>query len=644
MSIEPGARILVIEDDPGIAKLQQRKLERAGHIVTTATGPEEAMRAILQGDFEMIILDYRLTDGCSGLEFYEQLKSRGYNLPTILVTAFSNEALVIRALRAGVRDFVTKSVAYLDYLPDAVGHVLSQSRLEHRLAESEKRFSLMFHANPVPAGLERLDDGRLVEVNDRFAGFFGYAAVDMIGRTSAELGLWADPQERRNILDQVRREGAVRNVEAAFHCKLGEVRTALVSIERIRVSDADMLIAMLVDVTERRRLEEQYRQSQKMEAVGRLAGGIAHDFNNALTVISGYGEIALEATAPDSPQYELLNEIVRAGRHAATLTHQLLAFSRKQVLHPAELDLNDLVKNMHKMLGRLIGEDIELRVKLSPDLGLVLADAGQIEQALLNLAVNSRDAMPGGGVLMLETHNIELDAAHIPPRGDLQPGSWVQLSVGDTGCGMDAETLTRVFEPFYTTKEYGKGTGMGLPMVYGIVKQSGGHVGIESDPGAGTVVRLYLPRVAAGVGEPAATAIAESPPRGTETILLLEDEPRVRSLTRRILENTGYTVIEALNAADALDIVARRAEMVDMLLTDVVMPGMSGRQVADEILRSRPNIRVLFVSGYTNDVVIRQGVLDEGTHFLQKPYSEYLLAHKVRQVLDAPLVPQERAV
>ncbi|PYV39890.1 MAG: hybrid sensor histidine kinase/response regulator [Acidobacteria bacterium] len=385
-----------------------------------------------------------------------------------------------------------------------------------------------------------------------------------------------------------------------------------------------------------RQSEQQFRQSQKMEAIGRLAGGIAHDFNNLLTAIAGYSDLLLSSLRPEDPIRGNLEEIRKAAARAASLTHQLLAFSRQQVLRPVILDLNTLLANIHKMLRRLIGEDIELVTLLGPDLGRVKADRGQMEQVIMNLVVNARDAMPEGGRLILETANVELDEAYARTHPPTQPGSYVMLAISDTGCGMAPDTLARIFEPFFTTKEQGKGTGLGLSTVYGIIKQSDGYIWAYSELGHGTTFKIYLPRVEGEVSvevEMVPTSIEL--PQGSETVLLVEDEDSVRNLVRTILRKNGYTVLEARHGAEALRVAIQYTGPIHLMLTDVVMPLMSGRQLADRLAPLRPDMKVIYMSGYTDQAIVHHGVLEPGTIFLQKPFTPTVLAHKVRDVLDA---------
>jgi len=396
------------------------------------------------------------------------------------------------------------------------------------------------------------------------------------------------------------------------------------------------------DVSEQRQLEEKFRQAQKMEAVGRLSGGVAHDFNNLLGVIIGYAEFLQESLQPDNGLRGSVDEILKAGKRAASLTRQLLAFSRQQVLDPKVIDLNSVVSDMDKMLRRLIGEDIELSTTLGGDRGRIKADQGQLEQVLLNLVVNARDAMPTGGKLQINTENMVMDEAFVRRYPyPVQPGPYVCLTVTDNGVGMDVETKARAFEPFFTTKEKGKGTGLGLSTVYGVVKQSGGYIDIYSSPGAGTSFKIYLPRVAEAVK-------AEGPSRettsftGTETILLAEDEASLRTLTRTTLELCGYKVLEAKDGIEALEVSDRHTGPIDLLLTDMVMPGMGGRALAQELTRRRPEIHLAYMSGYTGQAVGSQGPVDPGSVFLMKPFTRELLTRKIREALDQSVALEEK--
>jgi PAS domain S-box-containing protein len=428
----------------------------------------------------------------------------------------------------------------------------------------------------------------------------------------------------------------VRDVELVIAPRNGPPRTVLASGQALVNSSGKKQGAVVVlhDITERRRLEEQYRQSQKMESIGHLAGGVAHDFNNLLTIICGYCEVLLNQVRPDDFSFPCISEIKAAADRASSLTRQLLAFSRQQMFQLQVLDLNEIVRGTEKMLGRLIGEDISLTAMLDLRLDPVKADPGQIEQVLMNLAVNAKDAMPRGGKLTIETSNVELDEGYAASNVDVRPGRHVLLAVSDTGHGMTDEVKARIFEPFFTTKDQGKGTGLGLATVFGIVKQSGGHISVYSEVGTGTSFKVYLPALAReSLTDQTGTGTAQTP-KGTETLLLVEDEEKVRALTRTALQASGYTLLEASNGVEAIRLYEEYPGRVDMLVTDVVMPEMGGRQLAERLMSVRPDLKVLYLSGYTSDAVVRHGVLESEVAFLQKPFSVAGLAKKIREVLD----------
>ena len=431
--------------------------------------------------------------------------------------------------------------------------------------------------------------------------------------------------------------GVGRRIEYRMRHKDGSWRYLESTASAILTTEGKVEHVVIVnrDVTARRQLEEQFHQAQKMEAVGRLSGGIAHDFNNLLGVITGYGEIMQEQLEPNHPLRTCVDEVLGAARRAAELTRQLLVFSRQQVLEPRVLNLNVVVSDMEKMLCRLIGEDIELTTMLDPELGRVKADVSQVEQTIMNLAVNARDAMPQGGKLTIETNNKEIDTAFARNHSfPVRQGPYVLLSVTDTGVGMDSVTQARMFEPFFTTKEKGKGTGLGLSTVYGVVKQSGGYIDVASEPGHGATFRVFLPRVEEAVElKPSAPGVS-STIQADETILLVEDEAALRKLTRNLLELGGYTVLEAESVHDAAEIGRRYGSAIHLLLTDVVMPGMNGPELARQLAATRPEIKVLYMSGYTGQSFSGAGALESGSHFLQKPFTRGGLAQKIRETLD----------
>ena len=433
------------------------------------------------------------------------------------------------------------------------------------------------------------------------------------------------------------RQGVWKGETAWLTCDGGEIPTSqVIAAHKSPTGELQYLSTIARDLTDHRRLEAQFRQAQKMEAVGRLAGGIAHDFNNLLMVIGGYSELLLEKLKPADSRRRALEEIRKASESAAALTLQLLAFSRKQVLQPQILDLNAVVSNINTMLRRLIGEDIELTMLPGAALDRVQADPGQVEQVIMNLAVNARDAMPHGGKLTIETANVNLDEDYARRDGSAAPGPYVRLSVSDTGCGMDAETRAHVFEPFFTTKERDKGTGLGLATVYGIVKQSGGYIWVYSEVGRGTVFKIYLPRAPGSAEARQQGEVQQTLPGGVETILVAEDDPAVRALVCGALASRGYTVQEARDGREALAAARGYKGPIHLLLTDVVLPHMSGRRLAERLLAERPESRLLYMSGYTDDAVVSHGVSAGKVPFLQKPFSASALSRKVREVLDQP--------
>ncbi|HLY60848.1 MAG TPA: response regulator [Terriglobia bacterium] len=447
------------------------------------------------------------------------------------------------------------------------------------------------------------------------------------------------PEDRERIMDVFKetvRTGRGQRTEYRFLLGNGNIRyiESQGSVIPDEKGNAAKVIVVSRDVTERNHLEERLRQAEKMEAVGQLAGGVAHDFNNLLTIINGYGDILLEQLAPDDKHRGYVMEIVAAGRRAESLTRQLLAFSRQQVLAPVLLDLNAAVKNMDKMLRRLIGEDVDLVTVASEGLWNVKADPGQIEQVIMNLAVNARDAMPKGGKLTIETANVDLDESYSRAHALAKPGPHVMIAVSDTGEGMTAQTQSRIFEPFFTTKGPAQGTGLGLSTVFGIVKQSKGHIWVYSELGAGTTFKIYLPRVDEALVQVEPVLAQPDLRPGSETVLLVEDEEAVRILVRRVLESSGYHVLEARHGAEALVICDEHKDPIQMLMTDVIMPEMSGRQLADRLSPHRPEMKVLYMSGYTDNAVTHRGILEPGTNFLQKPFTPVNVLRKVRAVLD----------
>jgi two-component system cell cycle sensor histidine kinase/response regulator CckA len=516
--------------------------------------------------------------------------------------------------------------------------------IEEALRESEEKFRQMYDEAPV--GYHELDrEGRIIRVNRTELEILGYTAEELLGRH-----VWKFVVEeeitRQVIMAKITGDVSFRETfERTYRRKNGTTLPVLIEDRTIRDKKGRIIgiRSMIEDISERRRAEEvlqkseeQLRQWQRVEAIGRLAGGVAHDFNNLLMTIKGRSELLLGELDPRDPRHEEVEEIRKAAERATSLTRQLLAFGRRQVLQPQVLDLNEVVANMDRMLQRLIGEDIQLLTILDPELWSVKVDPGQFEQVIMNLAVNARDAMPGGGKLTIETANVVLDEDYARRHVSVKPGPCVMLAVTDNGIGMDKEVQSHLFEPFFTTKEKGEGTGLGLSTVYGIIKQSGGNIWAYSEPGQGTTFKVYLPRVEEAVKKYTPRTAPTVLPGGSETVLLVEDEEAVRTIVSKILKNKGYTVLEAHHGNEALRICEHYDGPIQLMVTDVVMPQMSGRELAERLMLLRPEIRVLFMSGYPDNALVHHGVLGASTAFLQKPFTLNALEYKIRELLDAP--------
>jgi two-component system cell cycle sensor histidine kinase/response regulator CckA len=504
---------------------------------------------------------------------------------------------------------------------------------EDALRRSEERFSKAFRNNPLAITISTEAEGRYLDVNEAFLDLLGYQRKEVIGRTAAELGFWTEPLDRIEMIRQLKGDEKVAKRQMRYRTAKGKIREAEVWAESIEVDGKRCVLAITRDVTEMVQLEAQLRQAQKMEAVGRLAGGIAHDFNNILGIIMGYSDISLGLIPLDNPVNRYVSETKKAAKRAALLTKQLLAFSRKQVVFPRVLDLNEVVRNATEMFVRLVGEDVAIEFRPRAPLAGINADPGQIEQALMNLVVNARDAMPTGGRIVIETGEAELDEDYVSLHRDSQAGQYVVLAVSDTGCGMDETIQSQIFEPFFTTKEPGHGTGLGLSTVYGIVKQSEGNILVYSEPGKGTTFKIYFPRVR-GKAEALVSSPVEVEPRGkSETILVVEDNKTLRELTVKLLCDGGYRVIEAKDGEDALRIMATSDAGIDLLLTDVIMPEKSGPELVKQVEKGNPKTRFVFMSGYSDDMVKRHGLLIQEDSFLEKPFTKRSLLVKVYSAL-----------
>jgi len=636
----PSPRILLVEDIPADAELIARELRRAGvggrlqRVETRA----DYIRTLHEFAPDLIIADHSLPS-FSASDALEMAQREGAGVPVIVVTGSLDEETAADYIKAGAADYIVKS--HLERLGPAVLRALDlnraraeQARAQEQLRQSEARYrTLVDGVRDVIFALA--PDGTIASLNPAFETITGFPRDEWLGRPFEQLVHSDDLPLALELLSGVAR-GEPRPVnQFRIRTRKGDYRMGeFAATPQYREGQLASILGIGRDVTERLSLEQQLRQAQKMEAVGRLAGGVAHDFNNILTAITGYADLLLEDLGTTDRRRDDIAEIRKAAERAAGLTRQLLAFSRQQVMQVRVLDLNDVVADTQNMLGRLLGEDIALVTRLDPALGAVKADPGQLEQVIMNLAVNARDAMPGGGKLTIETANAELDDTYVREHFPARPGSYVMLAVSDTGTGMSDEVQSHLFEPFFTTKEKGKGTGLGLATVYGIVKQSGGYIWVYTEPGHGTTFKIYLPRVAGAPAQRASGPKASPVGAGTETVLLAEDEAAVRAVARHALERQGYTVLEASSGEAALDLAERHSGRIHLLLTDVIMPGMNGRALALRLSELRPDLRVVYMSGYTEEAITRHGVLEPGLTYVQKPFTPEGLARKVREVLD----------
>jgi two-component system, cell cycle sensor histidine kinase and response regulator CckA len=510
------------------------------------------------------------------------------------------------------------------------------------MRKSEERFSKAFLSSPAPMVISEIDTGRFIEVNDRWVQMLGYTNEELRGRTSKQIGIWVDPAERDRIVNILRQKGNFKNEPIVFKSKSGQNKHVLWSAEAITLADdRQVMLSLFYDQTERKKseaeqkkLQNQLLQALKMESIGRLAGGVAHDYNNMLGVIIGYAELVMDKLGPDNPLRGDLSEIVNAARRSVEITRQLLAFSRQQTIVPRVLDLNQTIEGMLKLLRRLIGEDINLSWKPGTGLWPLKMDPSQIDQVLANFVINARDAIVGVGTIIIETQNITLDKAFCAYHEGCVSGDFIMLTVSDDGSGMDKETSARIFEPFFTTKDLNQGTGLGLATVYGIIKQNNGYIDVYSEPGKGTTFRIYLPRHSGMAEQPIATITSNKPVSRGETVLLVEDDQSIIKLVAIILERQGYQVLAADSPSEAISLARQYAGKIQLLITDVVMPEMNGRELAEQICAINPEMKTLFMSGYPANVIAHRGILEEGVNFINKPFSMKDLGDKVREALD----------
>jgi PAS domain S-box-containing protein len=558
-----------------------------------------------------------------GLLDAKTAKAKASAQNTILIVTFGS---VIALVFGGI-------ATYFNYR-----ELSERKKVEKELQFLEEKLSKVFRSSPDWVTITTLKDGRYIDVNDAFMRTSGYKREDVIGQSSIALGIWVDMAERDKMVRALQERGSVHNQEVKFRTRSGDILTMLRSAELIDINGEPCIIAISRNITEYKKLEEQFYQSQKLEAIGRLTGGIAHDFNNILTSILGFGSLLQMRMEKDNPLQTYVNDMLASAEKAVDLIQSLLAFSRKQTISPMPVNLNEIVRDAEKFLSRIIGEDIDLKIDLSDKDLTVMADYRQIEQVLMNLATNARDAMPDGGTLIISTEFIETDTDFIWAYGHGRQGRYAMLSVMDTGIGMDAKTRERIFEPFFTTKKAGKGTGLGLSTVYGIIRQHNAYINVYSELGRGTIFRIYLPLIEARAEEikPSAKEIEGITmlTGGTETILLAEDEENVRELIRELFEKFGYKVIEAVDGDDAIKKFIEHKDKIQLLFFDVIMPGRSGKDAYDEIRKIKPDVKIIFASGYSTDIIDEKGIFEGGLNFIAKPVLPARLLKKVREVLD----------
>jgi PAS domain S-box-containing protein len=635
-------RVLIVEDSVADAELLVRELERGGYAVAyerVQTAPA-LQEALTRAAWDVVVSDYDMPM-FSGPAALGILQATGLDIPFIMISGTIGEDIAVSALKAGAHDFLVKGrlarlMPAIERERREVEVRRERTRAEDALRRSEAHYRSLFDG-AIFGIYQATAEGHFVTVNPALVTMLGYdSAHDLLGVGWAPLH--DDPDVAASLIRRSHEGAPLAGEEVIWRRKSGDQIRVRLSGRLIEEPHTRRTLAEVIveDITEQHRLQEQWRQAQKMEAIGQLAGGVAHDFNNLLTVILGNCELLLSDLDPDHPHQRDIAEIQKAGASAAGLTRQLLAFSRKEIIEPMRLDLNVVVGDMRTMLNRLIREDVTVVFDFRSELAPMKADRGQVEQIVLNLAVNARDAMPRGGTLTIGTANVELDEHDAKTHVSVKPGPYVALTVSDTGTGMTSQVQERLFEPFFTTKEVGKGTGLGLATVHGIVTGIGGSVTVASEVGRGTSFTVYFPRADAAELLVDAPPLVAGPRTGTETVLVVDDADGLRELARRLLQRQGYTVLVAANTDDALRLCEGNAS-IDVLLTDVVMPGASGPELTRRLVERRPALKVIYMSGYTEDAIVHHGVLNAGIAFLHKPFTSDTLGRKIREVLDRPL-------
>src|SRR5436309_8670181 len=631
-------RVLMVEDDENDAALVRRELDRLSpRPVVQHVRTEPAFVAALQGLAPHAILCDHNIPGFSGWRALELARAALPDVPFILVTGSLDEETAVAYLKGGAADYILKDRVVR--LGPALLEALERARQREALRRHERLLRQIIDANPSLIFVKDWD-GRFVLVNQATAEIYGTTVDSLVGKTDADFNPNAEEvahflRDDREVISsgqaKLVSEDQVTNPVTKQTRWFQTIKVPL----RLPDQEESTMLGVATEITERKQLEEQLLQSQKMEAVGQLAGGVAHDFNNILTAIVGYTDLLAAELGDNARQREDLEEIRKAARRAAALTRQLLSFSRKQVLEPRIVDVNGVVLNLDKMLRSLMSENIELETQLAEDLDAARVDPNQLEQVIMNLAINARDAMPDGGTVTIETANATLGEDYAAKHVSVIPGDYVMLAVTDTGCGMTEATKARIFEPFFTTKPAGRGTGLGLSTVYGIVKQSSGNIWLYSEPNKGTTFKIYLPAVDALPEDIGKAAPVEAGRHGSGTVLVVEDDEQLRRLTHRALAAQGYEVLEADRGRSALDIARRHKGPIDVLVTDLVMPDTNGPKLAETLRAARPGLRVLFMSGYPEGAIVHHGMLEAGVAYLAKPFTTEAITRKVREVLEA---------
>jgi PAS domain S-box-containing protein len=643
-------RVLLIDDDEDYFVITRDLLGDIAsrpHELEWKTGFDEGLESVLRNGHDVCLVDYRLGER-NGLDLIRLAVADGCKSPLILMTGQGDHEIDVEAMRAGAADYLIKGSVDTPLLERALRYAIERAQVLQSLRATEERFRRAFDSAAIGMALVATD-GRLLQVNRALCEMLGYTEKELLA-LSVYAVIHPDDQAAAMAIGRQLLSAALpaSQSESRYRHKSGAIVWAQSTSTLVRDAAGLPLhfITQIQDTTRRkqaedalRQSEEQLRQVQKMEAVGRLAGGIAHDFNNLITVITGYSTLLSQKLGEAHPLQHNVDEIQKSAERAAGLTRQLLAFSRKQVRNPRLLDLNTVLSGIDGMLRRIIGEDVEMRITADPQLGQIRADPGQIEQVIMNMVINARDAMPTGGKLAIETARIVLDGEYIGAHPAIAEGVYARLAFTDTGVGMSDQVKTHLFEPFFTTKGLGKGTGLGLATCYGIVRHSGGHIHAYSEVGQGTTFKIYLPIVAEAAPVVPAHRETAAVQSGSECILLAEDEEALRELAGCVLRDAGYTVLEAANGLDALHIAEENhTTPIQLLITDVIMPHMGGKDLAEQLRTVRPDTKVLYMSGYTDDALTHHGVLESGVALLEKPFTPTRLAYKVREVLDAATV------